>query len=83
MNEVRPRNFSSYISIPVVIDYFKTFFRYFLISSRFWDEVIVRSDGTRATMREFVKEMLYYNPHFHITLSRDGRTWYLKRREDA
>jgi hypothetical protein len=47
------------------------------------DEVIVRSDGSRATMREFVKEMLYYNPDFHITESRDGRTWYLKRREDA
>lgn len=45
------------------------------------DEVIVRSDGSRATMREFVKEMLYYNPDFYIEVSRHGRTWYIKRRE--
>lgn len=42
------------------------------------DEVIVRSDGSKATMREFVKEMLYYNPDFHI--ERDD-TWVLKRRK--
>ena len=41
------------------------------------DEVIVRSDGSKATMREFVKEMLYYNPDFYI--ERDD-TWVLKRR---
>ncbi len=42
------------------------------------DEVIVRSDGSKATMREFVKEMLYYNPDFYI--ERD-ETWVLKRRK--
>jgi hypothetical protein len=40
--------------------------------------VIVRSDGSKATMREFVKEMLYYNPNFYI--ERDD-TWVLKRRK--
>ena len=45
------------------------------------DEVITRSDGTRATMREFVKEMLVYNPEFMITTSPKGETWYLKRRK--
>ena len=44
------------------------------------DEVIVRSDGSKATMREFVKEMLYYNPDFYVESSKNGRVWYLKRR---
>ena len=44
------------------------------------DEVIVRSDGSRATMREFVKEMLFYNPRFQIEISPDGETWYLRKR---
>ncbi|MGD2200278.1 MAG: hypothetical protein PVJ38_01435 [Candidatus Bathyarchaeota archaeon] len=43
------------------------------------DEVIVRSDGSRATMREFVKEMLFYNPDFYIEQDEDGETWYLRR----
>jgi len=47
------------------------------------DEVIVRSDGSRATMKEFVKEMLYYNPEFHIEVSPDHETWYLKRRQET
>ncbi len=46
------------------------------------DEVITRSDGTHATMREFVKEMLFYNPDFHITTSPGGESWYLKKKED-
>jgi hypothetical protein len=45
------------------------------------DEVITRSDGTRAPMREFVKEMLHYNPDFEITTSLRGETWYLKKRK--
>ena len=45
------------------------------------DEVITRSDGTNATMREFVKEMLHYNPEFEITTSPKGETWYLKKKE--
>jgi hypothetical protein len=45
------------------------------------DEQITRSDGTKATMREFVKEMLHYNPKFEITTSPKGETWYLKKRE--
>lgn len=45
------------------------------------DEVIIRSDGTKATMREFVKEMLHYNPEFEITTSPKGETWYLKKKE--
>jgi hypothetical protein len=45
------------------------------------DEFIRRSDGTQATMREFVKEMLVYNPEFMITTSPKGETWYLKRRK--
>ena len=45
------------------------------------DEVIVRSDGSKATMREFVKEMLYYNPDFYIETSPDGETWYLRRKQ--
>ena len=44
------------------------------------DEVIVRSDGSKATMREFVKEMLYYNPDFYVESSKNGRVWYLKRK---
>ena len=44
------------------------------------DEVIIRSDGSRATMREFVKEMLFYNPNFLIEISPDGETWYLRKR---
>jgi len=44
------------------------------------DEVITRSDGTKATMREFVKEMLHYNPKFEITTSLKGETWYLKKK---
>ena len=47
------------------------------------DEVIVRSDGLRATMREFVKEMLYYNPEFQIEVSPDGETWHLRRRQET
>jgi hypothetical protein len=47
------------------------------------DEVIFRSDGSRTTMREFVKEMLFYNPDFYIEPSRSGRVWYLKRRKEA
>ncbi len=45
------------------------------------DEVITRSDGTKATMREFVKEMLHYNPEFEITTSPKGETWYLKKKK--
>ncbi len=44
------------------------------------DEEITRSDGTKATMREFVKEMLHYNPKFEITTSPKGETWYLRKR---
>ncbi len=44
------------------------------------DEVIVRSDGSKTTMREFVKEMLHYNPEFTIETSPAGETWYLKRK---
>jgi hypothetical protein len=45
------------------------------------DEVIIRSDASKATMREFVKEMLYYNPDFYVEKSDDGETWYLRRRK--
>ena len=45
------------------------------------DEIITRSDGTKATMKEFVKEMLVYNPDFDITTSPKGETWYLVRKE--
>lgn len=45
------------------------------------DEVIIRSDGTKATMREFVKEMLHYNPEFKLTTSLKGEIWYLKKKE--
>jgi len=46
------------------------------------DEVIIRSDGTKATMREFVKEMLVYNPNFQIETSPKGETWYLRKKEE-
>jgi hypothetical protein len=46
------------------------------------DEVIIRSDGSKATMKEFVKEMLYYNPNFHIDVSQDGETWYVKKKQE-
>ncbi len=45
------------------------------------DEVITRSDGTKAPMREFVKEMLHYNPDFEVTTSPGGETWYLKKKK--
>ena len=45
------------------------------------EAVIVRSDGSKATMREFVKEMLFYNPDFFIEPSRGGRVWYLRRKK--
>lgn len=45
------------------------------------DEVITRSDGTKATMREFVKEMLHYNPDFEVTTSPKGESWYLKKKK--
>ena len=44
------------------------------------DEVIIRSDGSRATMREFVKEMLFYNPDFYIERDDNGEIWYLRRK---
>jgi N-acetyl-beta-hexosaminidase len=44
------------------------------------DEVITRSDGSKATMREFVKEMLYYNPNFYIE---EGETWVLRRKKNV
>ena len=44
------------------------------------DEVIIRSDGSRAPMREFVKEMLFYNPDFYIERDDGGETWYLRRK---
>ena len=46
------------------------------------EEVIVRSDGTMATMEEFVKEMLFYNPDFYIEETNEGESWYLKRKEE-
>ncbi len=45
------------------------------------DEVITRSDGTKATMREFVKEMLHYNPNFELTKSPKGESWYITKKE--
>jgi len=44
------------------------------------DEVIIRSDGSRATMREFVKEMVFYTPDFYIERDDDGETWCLRRK---
>ncbi len=46
------------------------------------DEVIMRSDGSMATMREFVKEMLFYNPNFYIEKDDDGESWNLRRKEE-
>ena len=46
------------------------------------DEVIMRSDGSMATMREFVKEMLFYNPNFYIEKDEDGESWYLRKKEE-
>jgi hypothetical protein len=46
------------------------------------DEDIVRSDGSRIKMREFVKEMLAYNPAFMIETSPKGETWYLRKRAE-
>jgi hypothetical protein len=46
------------------------------------DEVIMRSDGSMATMREFVKEMLFYNPDFYIEKDDDRESWYLRRKEE-
>ncbi len=46
------------------------------------DEVIMRSDGSMATMREFVKEMLFYNPNFYIEKDHDGESWYLRKKEE-
>jgi hypothetical protein len=45
------------------------------------DEIIIRSDGSRATMREFVKEMLFYNPDFFIEMDEDGETWNIRRKK--
>ncbi len=46
------------------------------------DEDIVRSDGVTIKMREFVKEMLAYNPEFVIDASPKGETWYLRKKAD-
>ncbi|MBL7079687.1 hypothetical protein ISS39_05120 [Candidatus Bathyarchaeota archaeon] len=46
------------------------------------EEVIIRSDGSMATMREFVKEMLFYNQNFYIEKDEDGESWYLRRKEE-
>jgi hypothetical protein len=46
------------------------------------DEDIVRSDGSRIKMREFVKEMLAYNPEFMIETSPKGETWYLRKKNN-
>jgi hypothetical protein len=46
------------------------------------DEDIVRSDGTKIKMREFVKEMLAYNPEFVIETSPKGETWYLRKKAE-
>ena len=46
------------------------------------DEIIIRSDGSMATMREFVKEMLFYNPNFYIEKDDDGESWYLRKKEE-
>jgi len=45
------------------------------------DEDIVRSDGSKIKMREFVKEMLAYNPTFKIETSPKGEIWYLRKKE--
>ena len=46
------------------------------------DEDIVRSDGVQIKMREFVKEMLAYNPDFVIDTSPKGETWYLRKKAE-
>ena len=46
------------------------------------DEVIIRSDGSRATMREFVKEMLFYNPNFKVEVSPDVENWYIRKKKE-
>lgn len=46
------------------------------------DAVITRSDGTKASMREFVKEMLHYNPEYKITSNPEGDTWYLVKKNE-
>ena len=46
------------------------------------EEVIMRSDGSMATMEEFVKEMLFYNPDFYIEEANEGESWYLRRKEE-
>ena len=46
------------------------------------EEVIMRSDGSMATMREFVKEMLFYNPSFYIEKDEDGESWHIHRNEE-
>ena len=46
------------------------------------DEDIVRSDSTKIKMREFVKEMLAYNPEFIIETSPKGETWYLRKKAE-
>jgi hypothetical protein len=46
------------------------------------EEEIVRSDGTKIKMREFVKEMLAYNPEFVIETSPKGETWYLRKKAE-
>jgi hypothetical protein len=38
------------------------------------NKIITRSDGAKATMKEFVKEALLYNPSFHIVTSPKGWT---------
>jgi hypothetical protein len=47
------------------------------------EEIIMRSDGSMATIREFVKEMLFYNPAFYVEKSDDGESWYLRRKEET
>jgi hypothetical protein len=46
------------------------------------EEEIVRSDGIKIKMREFVKEMLAYNPEFVIETSPKGETWYLRKKAE-
>jgi len=46
------------------------------------DEDIVRSEGSKIKMREFVKEMLAYNPEFVIETSPKGETWYLRKKTE-
>ncbi|MGD0803242.1 MAG: hypothetical protein ABSA11_04120 [Candidatus Bathyarchaeia archaeon] len=46
------------------------------------DEDIVRSEGSKIKMREFVKEMLAYNPEFVIETSPKGEIWYLRKKTE-